>query len=148
MRGMRRYRASTMGLYAMFIAFVGVPLLAATADMSIVWLRRAELSNAVDAACSAYAHTPDIPEYRRHKVLRLGPEARSEGYKYFGMNMTKDGALTGMRYSVSPTFPDTVIATCTGSASVRPIVFVGFASFDISHTSTVKAKFGTSTNWR
>ena len=53
MKRMRGYNGATMALYAMFIAFVGVPLLGVTVDISRVWVKKAELSNAVEAACSA-----------------------------------------------------------------------------------------------
>jgi hypothetical protein len=141
-------RGAAMALYAMFIATVGVPLLAATVDISRMWVKKAELANAVEAACSAYANTPDARAFLTGGETVLGAEARSEGRRLFGYNMPRGGALTGMSYTVqkSPTLA-LVTATCSGTASVRPVIFAGLASFELRKTVSVKAKYGSPVNW-
>jgi hypothetical protein len=149
MRRMRRFRGATMALYAMFIGFVGVPLLGVTVDLTRVWVTKAELTNAVEAACSAYANTPDVDAFMEGKGVNLGPKARSEGYRLFGYNNPKGGSLTNMSFVVNeePAGFTLVAATCSGTATVRPMIFAGVVSFNVVKTVTVKAKFGTSTNW-
>jgi hypothetical protein len=149
MKRMRRYRGATMALYAMFIAFVGLPLLGVTVDVTRVWLKKAELANAVEAACSAYVNTPDAEAFTRGEGIKLGTEARGEGSRLFGYNMPKGGALTSMDFEVKDEGAGhiIVIATCSGRASIRPIIFAGVASFEVVKTVTIKSKYGTSTNW-
>jgi hypothetical protein len=143
-------RGVSMALYAMFIAFVGVPLIAATVDITRVWLKRAELTNALEAACSAYANTPDTDAFINQGRTVLGAKARGEGYRLFGYNIPEAGSLTGMSYVTDEEggpFPPVITAQCSGTASIRPIVFIGLLSFDLEKTVAVKAKFGTVTNF-
>jgi hypothetical protein len=141
-------RGAAMALYAMFIATVGVPLLAATVDVSRVWVKKAELANAVEAACSAYANTPDARAFLDEGRTVLGAKARGEGLRLFGYNMPQGGALTGMSYTVEvSTQLSLVTASCSGTASIRPVIFAGLASFELRKTVTVKAKYGTPVNW-
>lgn len=148
MKKMPRCRGAAMALYAMFIGLVGVPLLAATVDISRVWVKKAELANAVEAACSAYANSPDTQAFLDSGKTVLGVEARSEGHRLFGYNLPDGGALTGMSYVVEETTNLTLVtATCSGTTSIRPVIFAGIASFEIKKTVTVKAKFGTPSNW-
>ena len=147
-RGMTACRGASMALYAVFIATVGVPLLAATVDLSRVWVKKAELANAVEAACSAYANTPDAKVFLEQGRTVLGAEARSEGMRLFGYNMPEGGALTGMTYAMEESAGlAQVTATCSGSASIRPVIFAGIYSFELRKTVTVKAKYGTPGNW-
>ncbi|MBN1439747.1 MAG: hypothetical protein JW929_10085 [Anaerolineales bacterium] len=139
-----RSRGAAMALYAAFIGLVGVPLLAATVDVTRVWLKKAELSNALEAACSAYANTPDLAAFKNRGALELGSEARAEGYRFFGYNISEGGQLTEMTYFPGPQDNGVYIARCSGRISVRPIIFAGIASFDLVKTVTVKVKFASS----
>jgi hypothetical protein len=141
-------RGGAMALYAMFLALVGLPLLVATVDASRVWVRRAELANAVEAACAAYAHLPDEGIFLREGKLKLEGEARSEGYRIFAYNLPEGGALTGMSYRVSERFSDTIIAMCAGEADFRPMILAEAASFHFTYSTTVKVKYGSAGNWR
>jgi hypothetical protein len=143
-----RRRGSAMALYALFIAFVGVPLMVATVDVTRLWLKRAQLAGAVEAACSAYANTPDVREYREKDSVKLGADARSEGWRYFAANMP-DGTLTDLSYTVEEDNSNNsvVVAYCRGEAFIKPLAFMGFVTLRVSQTTTVKAKYGTSTNW-
>jgi hypothetical protein len=145
----RRSRGVSMALYAMFLAFVGVPLLGATVDVTRVWLKKAELANAVEAACSAYANTPDTGVFKSSGNAVLGAKAQGEGYRLFGYNMPTGGSLTNMSYDVEEESPTLklIVATCSGSATIRPIVLAGLVSFEVRKTVQVKAKFGTTANW-
>jgi hypothetical protein len=125
-------------------AWSGVPLLAATVDLTRVWLKKAELANAVEAACSAYANTPDKGHFKQTGEFRLGTEARAEGYRFFGYNVPKDGELTELTYFPSNQNGYTYIARCSGSVTIRPIIFAGIASFELRKTVTVKVKFASS----
>jgi hypothetical protein len=149
MKRFRRYAGATMALYAMFIAFVGVPLLGVTVDITRVWLKKAELANAVEAACSAYVNTPDVTAFEEGQGIKPGPDARGEGYLIFSYNMPDGGELTNMQFEVKDDGKGSTVAisTCSGRATIRPIVFAGVASFEVVKTVTVKAKYGTSTNW-
>jgi hypothetical protein len=147
MRGRMKTRGVSMALYAMFIAFVGVPLLGATVDVTRVWLKKAELDNAVKSACSAYANSADLRKFKSDGILELGAEARAEGYRFFGYNIPQGAELASMDYSVSAENEFVIIASCSGHASVKPIVFGGLASFEIVRSTTVKVKFGTTANW-
>jgi hypothetical protein len=143
----RKERGVAMALYAAFIGLVGVPLLGATVDLTQVWLKKAELANAVEAACSAYANTPDKAEFRQTGRLVLGAEARAEGYRFFGYNIPEGGELTELAYYPSNQNDYTYVARCSGHMSVRPIIFAGIASFELRKTVTVKVKFADPTRW-
>ncbi len=136
-----------MALYAMFIGLVGMPLLAATVDVTRVWLKKAQLANAVEAACSAYANTPDKRVFKNTGVFLLGGEAREEGYRFFSYNIPEGGELTEMTYFPSNQNDYTYIARCSGHMSVRPIIFAGIASFELVKTVTVKVKYATIGRW-
>jgi hypothetical protein len=144
----RRRRGSAMALYALFIAFVGVPLVVATADVTRLWLKRAQLAGAVEAACSAYVNAPDMTSFRDGGPVKLGVEARNEGYRYFSLNMP-DGILTGLSYTVKGDSPmyQVVTAFCSGQAFIRPLAFMGLVKLEISQSTMVKAKFGIPMNW-
>jgi hypothetical protein len=144
----RKARGSAMALYAMFIGTVCVPLLAATVDISRMWVKQAELANAVEAACSAYVNTPDTAVFIESGRTVLGAEARSEGRRLFGYNMPSGGALTGMSFAVEET-PGLalVTATCSGRAGIRPVILAGLAEITVAKTVTVKAKYGSPANW-
>ncbi|MBN2084213.1 MAG: hypothetical protein JW748_03245 [Anaerolineales bacterium] len=148
---MKRTRRSggVMALYAAFIGLVGVPLMALTVDGTRIWLKKAELANAVEAACSAYANTPDMQAFQDGQGVRLAPEARSEGIRLFSYNIPEGGSLTNMAYTVEDKGPflKMVTATCTGRASVRLMLTGGSISINLVNTVTVKAKFGTTSNW-
>jgi hypothetical protein len=142
-------RGGVMALYAAFIGLVCVPLLAVTVDGTRIWLKKAELANAVEAACSAYANTPDVQAFQDGKGVRLGDGARGEGLRLFGYNMPEGGSLTNMAYTVDDRGPflKMVTATCTGRASLRLMIIGGQVSINLVKTVTVKAKFGTTLNW-
>jgi hypothetical protein len=95
----RNPRGIAMSLYAAFIGLVGVPLLALAVDGTRVWLKKAELANAVEAACSAYANTPDPSAFKKKGVLELGSKARAEGYRFFGYHIPEGGQLTELTTS-------------------------------------------------
>jgi hypothetical protein len=138
-----------MGLYAMFIVSVGVPLLAATVDISRLWLKRAQLTTAVESACSAYANSANLQTLMDTGTIKLEEDARREGYRLFSYNMPSGGELTGMTYTTSVELGYPVItAVCTGRASIRPLVLVGAVSYDIEKSVTVKIKLGSSNTWR
>jgi hypothetical protein len=148
MSGRRRYRGTTMALFAMFIATVVVPLLGATVDISRVWLQKAKLANAVEAACAAYANTPDLDVFTEGGGAILGTKARAQGYRLFGYNMPEGGALTSMGFAAKQESSTMIVtATCVGTAEIRPMIFVGMASFVMRKSVTVKAKYATATNW-
>ena len=136
----RRARGVSMALYASFIGLVGIPLLAATVDVTRVWIKKAELANAVEAACSAYANTPEKRLFKQTGEFHLGGEAQAEGYLFFGYNISEGGELTEMTYYPSNQDDYTYIARCSGRASVRPMIFAGVASFELVKTVTVKVK--------
>jgi hypothetical protein len=140
-----------MALYAVFLALVGLPLLIATVDISRVWVRRAQLANAVEAACAAYAHAPDMDALKMGKDIELEGKARSEGFRIFAYNIPEGGTLTSMTFIVRQVGDDpdsaVITATCSGRADFRPMILAGFVSFDLRKTVTVKAKFGSTTNW-
>jgi hypothetical protein len=148
MRRPPRRRGSAMALYALFIAFVGVPLIVATVDITRLWLKRAQLAGAVEAACSAYVNAPDIPAYRGEGIVKLGADARNEGWRYFADNMT-DGVLTDLSYTVEEdnSGNQVVVAFCSGEAFIKPLAFMGFVTLEVTQSTTVKAKYGTATNW-
>ena len=144
---MRKARGISMALYAAFIGLVGVPLLAATVDVTRVWIKKAELANAVEAACSAYANTPDKHAFKQTGEFVLGGEARAEGYRFFGYNMPEGGELTEMTLIPGNQDDYTYIARCSGHASVRPMIFAGVASFELVKTVAVKVKFSSPYRW-
>jgi hypothetical protein len=143
----RKERGVAMALYAAFIALVGVPLLGATVDLTQVWLKKAELANAVEAACSAYVGAPDLWAFKNRGELELGAEARAEGYRFFGYNIPEGGELTEMTYYPSDQNDYTYIARCSGHMSVRPIILAGLVSFELRKTVTVKVKFASTNRW-
>jgi hypothetical protein len=149
MRGRMKNRGVSMALYAMFLAFVGVPLLGATVDVTRVWLAKAELANAVQAACSAYANSADLWTFKNQETLKLGAEARAEGYRFFGYNIPKGATLDSMEYAVSPDYinSNTIIASCRGSMDFKPVILAGLVSIKIEKSTTVKVKFATTANW-
>jgi hypothetical protein len=143
----RKERGVAMALYAAFIGLVGVPLLGATVDLTQVWLKKAELANAVEAACSAYANTPDKAEFRQTGRLVLGAEARAEGYRFFGYNIPEGGQLTELKFEPSSLNGYTYVATCRGKVTVRPIILAGLVPFEVKKTVTVKVKFASPGHW-
>jgi hypothetical protein len=143
----RKARGVSMALYAAFIGLVGVPLLAATVDVTRVWITKAELANAVEAACSAYANSPDKHIFKQTGKFVLGGEAQAEGYRFFGYNIPEGGEITEMTYYPSNQNDYTYIARCSGHASVQPMIFAGVASFELVKTVTVKVKFASPYQW-
>jgi uncharacterized membrane protein len=63
--------------------------------------------------------------------------------------MPTGGSLTDMSYTVGEENANLqlIVATCSGSATIRPIVLAGLVSFEVRKTVQVKAKFGTTANW-
>jgi hypothetical protein len=143
----RKERGVAMSLYAAFIGLVGVPLLGATVDLTQVWLKKAELANAVEAACSAYANTPDLWAFKNRGELELGGEARAEAYRFFGYNIPEGAELTELTYYPGGGNEFTYVARCSGHMSVRPIVLAGLISFELRKTVTVKLKYADPTGW-
>ena len=65
----------SMAFWAMFIAFVAVPMMALLWDASRYMDLRGELQMAADAAAVAAAQDADVPHFRQTGEVRLGAGA-------------------------------------------------------------------------
>ncbi len=142
-----RLRGNSMALYAAFLALVGLPLLALAIDVSHAWFTRLQLIDSVEAACAAFSDNLDLAAYQENGAIRLKPAAWGDGHRFFHESAPPGALLTAMYVRLDPEYHDTLVTTCSARVSVKPMIALGIGSFEFTHTTSGKAKFGSPANW-
>jgi hypothetical protein len=78
-----RRSGSTMALYATFLALVGIPLLALNIDVARVYVGKARLRSATQAACQAYSTMLDYKNFQTSDTWGFESNAMSEANRVF-----------------------------------------------------------------
>ncbi len=86
MDAMRSERGYSTVFWAVFIAFVLVPILALASEAGRYARAKGEMYKAADAAALAAAQEADIPYWRATGVLRLSPAAEYYAWGYAAAN--------------------------------------------------------------
>jgi hypothetical protein len=143
-----RTHGSAMALYTAFLGLVVLPLLLISVDMTRMMVRKVRLANAVDAACTAFIHTPNLVELKQGRLL-LGGEAWTAANTVFLYNMSASARLTRLSYRLegSILIDATVVAECGGEADYWPMMFGGHVVYQLRHSTSAKAKLAGSSNW-
>jgi hypothetical protein len=135
-----------MALYASFLALVGVPLMMLCVDVARAYIARVRLVNATEAACTAYAHTLDIEEFKIFGRTKPATNALSEGWYIFTV-----AAPAGASFSPSAKTlknidnpsQELLEVKCRSSYTFHGI----FRDYGMSHFSMAEARFAFSENW-
>jgi hypothetical protein len=90
-----RNRGSTMALYATFLALVGIPLLALNVDVARVYVAKARLRSATQAACQAYGGMLDLESFRESGKWQFRGDAMAMAYRIFYQS-SPTGASVGI----------------------------------------------------
>ncbi len=144
-----RYSGSTMALYATFLALVGIPLLALNIDVARVYVNRARLRSATQAACQAYGTMLDYKFFRDSNRWKFDSTAMSTAYKTFYQSVPSGGSvsITAVeKYSNDPN-QHIFVVECRGRLIVSPIMWVGVSFYNLTQLVQVKVKFATADNW-
>jgi hypothetical protein len=136
-----KFRANSMALYAVFLATVGLPMLALGVDFSRVEMMRVKLRGATEAACQAYANSLDISEFQESGELNFENATRN-AYLVFQSTMNAGAAFTAYENRKSDDGATKVVIICTGGVSIRPFIPV-VTNYYISTNATIKTKFST-----
>lgn len=143
----KRIHGSTMALYATFLALVGIPLLALNIDVARVYVAKARLRSATQAACQAYGGMLDRDYFRNYGRWRFKGDAMGMAYTVFFSSM-RSGSISIKASMKNVSAPDQYfLVECRGSAVVSPILWVGISFYNQTQYAQVKAKFSTTENW-
>jgi hypothetical protein len=142
-----RSRGSTMALYATFLAMVGVPLLALNIDVARVYVAKARLRNATQAACQAYGSMLDYQYFRENGQWRFKGDAMGMAYNVFFRSM-RSGSISINAVQKNVGSKDQYyLVECRGSSIVSPLMWVGVSFYNQTQYVQVKAKYSTTENW-
>jgi hypothetical protein len=138
-----------MALYATFLALVGIPLLALNIDVARVYVAKARLRSATQAACQAYSTMLDYKNFQTSGTWGFESNAMSEAYRVFYQSIPSGGSISINTIekdagSVGHIF----IVQCSGRLIVSAILWVGRSYYNLTQYSQVKAKFGNTDSWK
>jgi hypothetical protein len=136
-----------MALYAIFLAMVGVPLLALNIDVARVYVAKARLRSATQAACQAYGSMLDYDYFRVFGGWRFKGNAMGMAYNVFFTSMRSGSiSINAVQKNVG-TDDQFYLVECRGSSIVSPLMWVGVSFYNQTQYVQVKTKFSTTTNW-
>jgi len=140
-RQRKRERGAAAVYWAACLTMI-VPLIALAIDMPRALYVRSHLQAATDAACEAAAMAVDVPVFRETGVAKIDyDQARSWAYREFTATVA-DSGIWGYGPSLNSIVLETdLIAACTASASVDPLVAVSPA-MNITVRSTSETRVG------
>ncbi len=135
---MRRTRGNTMALYAAFILFVGVPLMALTWDISRLRAARAKLTSATEAGCAAFVNLVDADAWITGGPQQFSPNARTAALGAFYAT-----APPGSTLFITPSIGPGMLmkAQCTGFTMVHPFIDVGLGDYSATVYADAKAEW-------
>ena len=138
-----------MALYATFLALVGIPLLALNIDVARVYVNRARLRSATQAACQAYGTMLDYKHFRDSDRWRFDSTAMSTANRIFYGSVPSGGSVSISATQKSSSDPNQhiYVVGCRGRLIVSPIMWVGVSYYNLTQYVQVKVKFATSDNW-
>jgi hypothetical protein len=136
-----------MALYATFLVLVGIPLLALNIDVARVYVAKARLRNATQAACQAYGGMLDYEYFRTFGGWRFKSGAMGIAYNVFFSSMRSGSiSINAVQKNVG-SVNQYYLVECRGSSIVSPILWVGVSFYNQTQYAQVKAKFSTTENW-
>jgi hypothetical protein len=139
----RAWRGNTMAFYAMFLATVGLPLMAVTVDVSRAYLMNVRLRSATEAGCEAYANSLDVKAFKTSTNGELKfKNAIGNAYLAFHGSMPSSAGFTAYEVRQSGANSKIVEIKCTGFVALRPLVPL-IRDYNISAASSAKTKFST-----
>jgi hypothetical protein len=144
-----RRSGSTMALYATFLALVGIPLLALNIDVARVYVGKARLRSATQAACQAYATMLDTSSYRDNDEWKFEGTAMNEAYRAFYLTLPSGGSISLNAVEKQSADPNNHIylIECRGRLIVSALLWVGRSYYNLNQFAQVKVKFATTRNW-
>jgi hypothetical protein len=133
---MRRTHGNTMALYAAFILFVGVPLMALTWDIGRLRAAQAKLSVAAEAGCAAYVSLADADTWITGGEARFNPNAQTASLVAFSNTAPPESTLfiTPLKGA-----GDLLKAHCTARTTVHPLIDVGLGDYHAMVYADAKA---------
>jgi hypothetical protein len=136
-----------MALYATFLALVGIPLLALNIDVARVYVGKARLRSATQAACQAYGGMLDYEFFQGSNGWRFKGDAMGMAYNVFFTSMRSGSiSINAVQKNVG-TDDQFYLVECRGSSIVSPLMWVGVSFYNQTQYVQVKTKFSTTTNW-
>jgi hypothetical protein len=142
----KRSRGSTMALYATFLALVGIPLLALNIDVARVYVAKARLRSATQAACQAYGSMLDTEFFQGSNLWRFKSNAMGVANTVFFSTMGS-GSINITASLKGSGDNQVYIVDCRGDYVVSPIMWVGVSYYKQTQYAQVKVKFSTTSNW-
>jgi hypothetical protein len=137
-----------MALYATFLALVGVPLLALNIDVARVYVAKARLRSATQAACQAYGGMLDFGHFRDSNGWRFKPGALSMAHRVFNGSAPTGGQITiGTAQKNVGATDQYILIECRGESTIYPLMWVGVSAYKQTQYAQVKVKFSTTENW-
>jgi len=137
----RTWRGNTMAFYAMFLATVGLPLMAVTVDVSRAYLMNVRLRGATEAGCEAYANSLNIKQFKESGKLEFKNAIGNADLAFHG-SMPSSAGFTAYEVRQSGANSKIVEIKCTGFVALRPLVPL-IRDYNISAASSAKTKFST-----
>ena len=129
-------------LYWAAAMFLIIPLMALSLDMPRALYVRSHLQAAADAACEAAAMAVDVPVYRETGVAKIKyDQAQAWAAREFISTVTDQGIWGYSPSLTSLTLETPLIASCTASASLNPLIPVS-PPMNIVVRSTSETRIG------
>jgi hypothetical protein len=136
---MRRTRGTTMALYAAFILFVGVPLMALTWDIGRLRAAKTKLSNAAEAGCAAYVNLVDADSWIfTQGAPKFAPNAATVALSVFYAS-APPGSILFITPSIGP--GNLMKAQCTANTTVHPFIDLGLGDYSATVYADAKAEW-------
>jgi hypothetical protein len=143
-----RRNGSTMALYATFLALVGIPLLALNIDVARVYVGKARLRSATQAACQAYGTMLDYKAFQYDEVWKFKETAMQEAYTAFYLALPSGGSISITATEKSSGLNHIYLVECRGRLIVSALLWVGRSYYNLNQYAQVKVKFATTENWK
>jgi hypothetical protein len=123
---MRRARGNTMALYAAFILFVGVPLMAFTVDVSRLRAAQVKLMAATEAGCAAYANSVNADVWITGGQYQFASNAQVSAVSVFYLTAPPNSWL-----NIAPDIGNglPMQAHCIGGTTVYPFIDMGIGEY-------------------
>jgi uncharacterized membrane protein len=138
----RKSEKGSAAIYWAAAMFFIVPLMALSIDMPRALYVRSHLQAATDAACEAAAMAVDVPVFRETGVAKIKyDEARVWAAREFVATVADQGIWGYSPALTSVVLETPLIASCTASASVNPLIPISPA-MNIVVRSTSETRVG------
>jgi hypothetical protein len=127
-----------MALYAAFILFVGVPLMALTWDIGRLRAAKAKLSVAAEAGCAAFVSLPNADAWITGGESQFNPNAATAALGVF-YNSAPPGSTLFITPTIGPGF--LMKAHCTATTTLHPFIDLGLGDYSATVYADAKSEW-------